>query len=254
MSFDSRVSDGIAEVVLNHPPVNALDSHGWNELARCIAAHGQDSSVRVVVIAAEGRGFCAGVDIKELAADSAAITSVNRGCYDTFAAIYDCAVPVLSAVHGFCLGGGIGIAGSSDVVIASDDATFGLPEVTRGIIPGAGGTQRLPRLIGPERALDLILTGRRIDAREAERIGLVSRVVPSDDLRAEALTVANAIAENGPLAVRAAKAAVWRGLDVPLDEGLRLEQLLAEPVRQSEDAQEGPRAFIEKRKPEFKGR
>ena len=151
--------------------------------------------------------------------------------------------PVVSRSHSAC-----------DQRIASENATFGLPEVTHGMIPGAGGTQRLPRLIGPERALDLILTGRRIDAREAERIGLVTRVVPLGDLRGEALSVASAIAENGPLAVRAAKAAVWRGLDVPLDEGLRLEQLLAEPVRQSEDAQEGPRAFLEKRKPKFKGR
>ena len=157
-------------------------------------------------------------------------------------------------MNGHCLAGGLEIALACDLRIASENATFGLPEVTRGIIPGAGGTQRLPRLVGPERALDLILTGRRIDAREAERIGLVTRVVPLRDLRGEALAVASAIAENGPLAVRAAKAAVWRGLDVPLEEGLRLEQLLAEPVRQSEDAQEGPRAFLEKRKPEFKGR
>jgi enoyl-CoA hydratase/carnithine racemase len=162
--------------------------------------------------------------------------------------------PIIAAVNGHCLAGGLEIALACDLRIASENATFGLPEVTRGIIPGAGGTQRLPRLIGPERALDLILTGRRIDAREAERIGLVTRVVAQDALRREAIAVAEAIAGNGPLAVRAAKAAVWRGLDVPLEEGLRLEQLLAEPVRQSEDAQEGPRAFLDKRKPEFKGR
>jgi enoyl-CoA hydratase/carnithine racemase len=146
------------------------------------------------------------------------------------------------------------IALACDLRIAAENASFGLPEVTRGIIPGAGGTQRLPRLIGPERALDLILTGRRIDAREAERIGLVSRVVALERLRDEALALAAQIAQNGPLAVRAARSAVWRGLDLPLEEGLRLEQLLAEPVRQSEDAQEGPRAFLEKRTPEFKGR
>ena len=121
-------------------------------------------------------------------------------------------------------------------------------------MPGAGGTQRLPRLIGPERALDLILTGRRIEADEALRVGLVSRVVPQADLLGEAIQLANTISANGPLAVRAAKAAVWRGLDLPLEEALRLEQHLAEPVRQSEDAREGPAAFLEKRKPEFKGR
>ncbi|HSJ95637.1 MAG TPA: enoyl-CoA hydratase-related protein, partial [Myxococcota bacterium] len=134
MSIDVRIEDGIAELLLNHPPVNALDSRGWARLAETVAALGRNDAVRVVVIAAEGRGFCAGVDIKELAADGTRIVAVNRGCYDAFAAIYDCAVPVISAVHGFCLGGGIGIAGSSDLVVASEDARFGLPEIDRGAL------------------------------------------------------------------------------------------------------------------------
>ena len=138
--------------------------------------------------------------------------------------------------------------------VAVSSANCGLPEVKLGLLPGAGGTQRLPRLIGPARALELILTGKRIDAAEAERIGLVTRVVPLAELRTHALELALKIAENAPLAVRAAKAAVWQGLDLPVEEGLRLEQLLAEPVRQSEDAKEGPRSFLEKRKPQFKGR
>jgi enoyl-CoA hydratase/carnithine racemase len=157
-------------------------------------------------------------------------------------------------VNGHCLAGGLELALACDLRIASENASFGLPEVARGIVPGAGGTQRLARLVGPERALDLILTGRRIDAQEALRLGLVSRVVPFGELPRAARALASTIAENAPLAVRAAKAAVWRGLDLTLEEGLRLEQLLAEPVRQSEDAQEGPRAFLEKRKPEWKGR
>jgi len=124
VSVEVHVADGIAEVLLSHPPVNALDSGGWARLAERVTGLGRDPAVRVAVIAAEGRGFCAGVDIKELARDSTLIVAVNRACYDAFAAIYDCPVPVISAVHGFCLGGGIGIAGASDSVIAAEDASF----------------------------------------------------------------------------------------------------------------------------------
>jgi enoyl-CoA hydratase len=137
MYVDVNVKGGIAELVLNHPPVNALPAAGWSHLAEVLGSLGRDDAVRVVVIAAEGRGFCAGVDVKELARDGSLIAAVNRGCYDAFAAVYDCPVPVISAVHGFCLGGGIGLAGSSDLVIASEDATFGLPEIDRGALGAA---------------------------------------------------------------------------------------------------------------------
>ena len=130
MSVDVNVEKGIAEVLLNKPPVNAFDSKEWVQLAELFTSLGRDENVRVVLVAAEGRGFCAGVDIKELAADSTAITKVNKGCYDTFAAIHDCPVPVIAAAHGFVLGGGIGIVGSCDVIYASEDATFGLPDPT----------------------------------------------------------------------------------------------------------------------------
>src|SRR4030095_6715794 len=145
MSIEVHWQDGITEVVLNHPPVNALDSRGWFELADTLRRLGRDESVRVVLLAAEGRGFCAGVDIKELQRDGRLITQVNRGCYEAFAAIYDCEVPVIAAVHGFCLGGGIGIAGASDIVLASDDATFGLPEIDRGAL---GAATHLMRMFG----------------------------------------------------------------------------------------------------------
>lgn len=253
----------VAVLTIDRPKVhNALDFETSDALVDAWKRFRDEDDLRVAVLTGAGeRAFCAGADLKGVGDFYKSLTSAQRlrrselvpglGGITKNLPIDK---PIIAAVNGHCLAGGLEVALSCDLRIASDNATFGLPEVTRGIIPGAGGTQRLPRLIGPERALDLILTGRRIDAREAERIGLVTRVVAAGELRAESLAVARAIAENGPLAVRAAKAAVWRGLDVTLEEGLRLEQLLAEPVRQSEDAQEGPRAFLEKRKPEFKGR
>lgn len=241
---------------------NAIDPKTSNELIAAWREFLEDERLRVAVLTGAGEiAFCAGADLRGLAALYKSMTSAERlrradskpglGGITRNLPIDK---PIIAAINGYCLAGGLEIALACDLRIASGNATFGLPEVTRGIIPAAGGTQRLPRLIGPERALDLILSGRRIDAREALRIGLITRVVPLADLRKEALGIAVRIAENAPLAVRAAKAAVWRGLDLALDEGLRLEQQLAEPVRQSEDAREGPHAFLEKRKAEFKGR
>ena len=144
--------------------MNALPAAGWSHLAAGGGLARPDDAVRVVVIAAEGRGFCAGVDVKELARDASLIAAVNRGCYDAFAAIYDCPVPVISAVHGFCLGGGIGIAGSSDLVIASEDASFGLPEIDRGAL---GAATHLMRLFGMQKTRRMLYTGEPIGAREA---------------------------------------------------------------------------------------
>lgn len=241
---------------------NAIDSETSQALIEAWIRFRDADELRVAILTGAGeRAFCAGADLRGVGDFYRKLTSAERlrraALTPGLGGITRNLVidkPILAAVNGYCLAGGLEVALACDLRLASENATFGLPEVTRGIVPGAGGTQRLPRLIGPERALDLILTGRRIDAREAERLGLVTRVVPLADLRDEALSLAQSIAENAPLAVRAAKAAVWHGLDLPLEEGLRLEQLLAEPVRQSEDAQEGPRAFLEKRKPEFKGR
>ena len=253
----------LAILTIDRPKVhNALDFETSNALVDAWIRFRDDDDLRVAVLTGAGdRAFCAGADLRGVGDFYRSLTSAQRlrrseqlpglGGITRNLAIDK---PIIAAVNGFCLAGGLEIALACDLRVASENASFGLPEVTRGIVPGAGGTQRLPRLVGPERALDLILTGRRIDAQEALRIGLVSRVVPFGELLDQARALANAIAENGPLAVRAARAAVWRGLDLTLDEGLRLEQLLAEPVRQSEDAQEGPRAFLEKRKPEWKGR
>lgn len=263
MTIRFELEGAIALLTIDRPKVhNALDFETSDALVEAWVRFRDDDDLRVAILTGAGeRSFCAGADLRGVGDFYRNLTSAERlrrseqipglGGITKNLSIDK---PIIAAVNGYCLAGGLEIALSCDLRIASDNATFGLPEVTRGMLPGAGGTQRLPRLIGPERALDLIMTGRRIDADEALRIGLVTRVVSLSALRSEAIALANTIAENGPLAVRAAKAAVWRGLDLPLEEGLRLEQQLAEPVRQSEDAQEGPRAFLEKRKPEFKGR
>jgi E-phenylitaconyl-CoA hydratase len=261
IQFD--VEGPVALLTIDRPEVhNALDFETSDALVAAWERFRDDDQLWVAILTGAGdRSFCAGADLRGVGDFYKSLTSAQRlrrseltpglGGITKNLSIDK---PIIAAIGGHCLAGGLEIALACDLRIASENASFGLPEVTRGIIPGAGGTQRLPRLIGPERALDLIMTGRRIDAREAERIGIVGRVVAADQLQEEAMKTAQMISQNGPLAVRAAKAAVWRGLDMPLAEGLRVEQLIAEPVRQSEDAQEGPRAFLEKRKPEFKGR
>src|SRR6185295_9238549 len=168
--------DGIAEVVMDNPPVNALTVAGWFELADTVTALGDDPSVRVVVLRAEGRGFNAGVDIKEMQATEgfAALIGANRGCFAAFAAVYDCAVPVISAVHGFCLGGGIGLVGNSDIIVASEDATFGLPEVDRGAL---GAATHLSRLVPQHKARAMMYTSATATAQELKDFGSVLEVV-----------------------------------------------------------------------------
>jgi enoyl-CoA hydratase/carnithine racemase len=166
---------------------------------------------------------------------------------------FDPRKPIVAAINGACLAGGLELALACDIRVAADHATFGLPEVRRGILPGAGGTQRLPRALPLGVALEMILSGAPIDAASALRWGLVSRLMPAAALMDCALDIASRIAANGPLAVRAARDAVYQGADLPLDQALRLEQFYAEPLRQSKDAQEGVRAFIERRAPRFSG-
>ena len=207
-------ANGIAECVIDHPPVNALPVAGWFELASAIRALGDDVAVRVVVLRAEGRGFCAGVDIKELQAsqDFAALVGVNRGCAAAFAAVYECQVPVIAAVHGFCLGGGVGLAGSADIVVASDDATFGLPEVDRGAL---GAATHLARLVPQHRVRSMLYTSATAAAAELHSYGSVLQVVPASRLRAAALEVAGTIAAKNPAVIRAAKESL-NGID-PVD-------------------------------------
>ena len=248
MYVDVNVTDGIAELLLNHPPVNALPAAGWSHLAEVVGSLGRDDAVRVVVIAAEGRGFCAGVDVKELARDGSLIAAVNRGCYDAFAAIYDCPVPVISAVHGFCLGGGIGIAGSSDLVIASEDASFGLPEIDRGAL---GAATHLMRLFGMQKTRRMLYTGEAIGAQEAYRLGGLEAVVKREELRAAALALAAKIAAKSPKAMRLAKWSL-NGIEL-LDpkKSYRFEQGFTLELYTSPDSAEARRAFVEKREARF---
>lgn len=250
MSVDVRIEGGIAEVLLNHPPVNALDSRGWARLAETIFELGRNEAVRVVLLAAEGRGFCAGVDIKELAADGSKIVAVNRGCYDAFAAVYDCPVPVVAAVHGFCLGGGIGLAGASDIVIASEDATFGLPEIDRGAL---GAATHLLRMFGMQKTRRMLYTGEPIPAAEALRLGGVESVVPREALRGEARALAEKIASKSPKAVRLAKWSL-NGIELlDVKKSYRFEQGFTLELYTSPDSQEARDAFVEKRAAKFEG-
>jgi enoyl-CoA hydratase len=248
MSFRVANTDGIAELVIDNPPVNALSTKAWAEFARAIESLGRDDSVRVVVIRAEGRGFQCGVDVKELAADRSLIVEANRGCYDTFGAIYDCPVPVISAVHGYCLGGGIGIAGSSDFVIASEDATFGLPEIDRGAM---GAATHAMRMFGMQEARRMLLTGEPIGAQEAHRLGGLLAVVPRAELRDAALALARKIAAKSPKAVRAAKASL-NGIElIDVRKSYRFEQGFTLELYTSEDSQESRDAFVQKRDAKF---
>jgi enoyl-CoA hydratase len=207
----SAAGGGIVEVVVDHPPVNALPVAGWYELAEAVRAAGADPAVRVIVLRAEGRGFNAGVDIKEIRASTGfdALIGANRGCFAAFKAVYECAVPVIAAVHGYCLGGGIGLAGTADLIVASDDATFGLPEVDRGAL---GAATHLSRLVPQQKARAMMYTAATATAAELHGYGSVHAVVPRGQLRDAALAVAAQIATKDATVIRLAKEA-FNGID-----------------------------------------
>ncbi|MFE2430163.1 enoyl-CoA hydratase family protein [Streptomyces sp. NPDC059373] len=214
----SNPEPGIAVVTVDFPPVNALPVRGWYDLAAAVRAAGADPAVRCVVLAAAGRGFNAGVDIKEMQRTRAeghghsALIGANRGCSEAFAAVYECEVPVVAAVHGFCLGGGIGLVGNADVIVAADDATFGLPELDRGAL---GAATHLARLVPQHLMRTLYYTSRTVTAAELHRHGSVWQVVPRAGLEAAALEVAGEIAAKDGELIRLAKAAI-NGID-PVD-------------------------------------
>jgi enoyl-CoA hydratase len=244
----TAVADRIAEVLLDHPPVNALDSAGWHHLAKTITQLAHDDAVSVIVLAAEGRGFCAGVDIKELARDARLITAVNKGCYDAFAALHDAPVPVIAAAHGFVLGGGIGLVGSCDVILASDDATFGLPEIDRGAL---GAASHLLRMFPMQKVRRMLYTGEPITAAEAYRLGALEAVVPRAELRAAAQALAATIAAKSPRAVRLAKESL-NGIELlDVKKSYRYEQGFTLELYTSPDSQEARDAFVEKRDASF---
>ncbi|MFC9974359.1 enoyl-CoA hydratase family protein [Spirillospora sp. NPDC127200] len=206
--------DGVAEIVVAAPPVNALTVAGWFELAEAVLAAGRDPGVGAVVLRAEGRGFNAGVDIKEMQATAGhtALVGANRGCFAAFAAVYECEVPVVAAVHGFCLGGGVGLAGNADIVVASEDAYFGLPEVDRGAL---GAATHLARLVPQHLMRAMVYTCRNVTAAELHHHGSVLDVVPADQLRLRALEVAGSIAAKDRYVIRRAKESL-NGID-PVD-------------------------------------
>ena len=250
MGIIADVQDGIAEVVIDVPPVNALDVACWFGLANTNARLGRDAATRVIVLRAEGRGFCAGVDIKELAADPTrdALIGVNRGCAAAFAAVYDSEVPVVAAVHGFCLGGGIGLVGNADVIVASTDATFGLPEVDRGAL---GAATHLARLVPQHRMRAMVYLAETASAVQLHDYGSVYRVVERSELEAAAREVATAIAAKSPTIIRRAKESL-NGIDpVDVKRSYRFEQGFTYELSMSGDADEARQAFVEKREAEF---
>ena len=214
MGIELRSHGGIAEVIIDYPPVNALPAQAWFRLADAVSLAGSDPGVRVVIIAAEGRGFCAGVDIKEMqrTPGHTALIDANRGCYAAFAAVYDCAVPVIAAVHGFCLGGGVGLAGNADMVIAAEDASFGLPEVDRGAL---GAATHLARLVPQPLMRAMVYTCQTVSAQQLLSYGTVLDVVPDTRLRAAARDLAAQIAAKDPAVIRLAKQSL-NGID-PVD-------------------------------------
>ena len=248
MGISRSVNAGVAEVVMDNPPVNALTVAGWFELADAITTAGRDPSVRVVVLRAEGRGFNAGVDIKEMQGTEGftALLGANRGCFAAFAAVYECEVPVIAAVHGYCLGGGIGLVGNADIIIASDDATFGLPEVDRGAL---GAATHLSRLVPQHKMRAMVYTAATATAAELFHFGSVLRVVPRDELRRAAFEVAEAIATKSPVVIRAAKASL-NGIDpVDVKRSYRYEQGFTFELNLAGVADEARDAFVETGKP-----
>jgi enoyl-CoA hydratase len=245
MAITHSVTDGIAEVVMCTPPVNALDVAGWLELARTIRALGEDTSVRAVILAAEGKGYNAGVDIKEMqrSVGHEALLGANRGCYEAFAAVYECRVPVIAAVHGYCLGGGIGLVGNADIIVASRDATFGLPEVDRGAL---GAATHLARLVPQHKMRAMLYLAATATAEELHQFGSVLEVVERDDLRAAARRIAARIAEKSPTVMRAAKQCL-NGID-PVDpkRSYRFEQGFTFELNLAGVGEEARAAFVEK--------
>ncbi|MFI6739799.1 enoyl-CoA hydratase/isomerase family protein [Nonomuraea sp. NPDC050451] len=250
-----EVADQIATIRLDRPKMNALNGQAQQEIAEAAREVDADPQVQAVIVYGGERVFAAGVDIKEMAdmsyADMAAHSRTLQACFTAVARI---GKPVIAAITGYALGGGCELALCADFRVAGESAKLGQPEILLGLIPGAGGTQRLPRLIGPARAKDLIFTGRHVPAAEALDLGLVDRVVPDEQVYTAALEWAATFVGGPSVALRAAKQAVDQGLDADLDTGLEIERLQFSGLFATDDAKVGMRAFSEKAKPKFTGR
>ena len=246
--------DGLRIITLNRPDrLNAINFDLASELEQVTAEFEEDGEVRVVIVTGAGRGFCAGADIKELADPNAKKLPIGRR-YSFFNKLEDLGKPVIAAINGACNGGGLEIALCCDFRLASEAATFGLGEVKIGVIPAAGGTARLPRIIGPARAKEFLYFGNRVDAQEACRIGLVNKVVAPENLIAEARRWGMELAERPPLSLKMLKYCVNLGMQMDLLGAIDYEAKCASVLMNTEDRLEGIRAFVEKRKPVFKGR
>lgn len=249
--------DAIAVVTITRPQVlNALNGRTMTDLSQAMKELADDERVRAIVLTGAGeKAFVAGADINELAACSPVSgRDLSRRGQKVFNRIEDLGKPVIAAIQGFALGGGCELALACTFRFAADTVKIGLPEITLGLIPGYGGSQRLPRLVGKDRAMEMILTGRFVGADEAFRIGLVTRVVPAAALLDEAKKFAHELATKAPIALRFAMRAVARGLEMPFEEGQELESTLFGLVASTDDMREGTRAFLEKRKPAFQGK
>ncbi len=245
MGIELRGQHGIAEVIIDFPPVNALPAQGWFELADAVTRAGADPATRVVILAAEGRGFCAGVDIKEMqrTPGHTALIDANRGCYAAFGAVYDCAVPVIAAVHGFCLGGGVGLAGNADIVLAAEDASFGLPEVDRGAL---GAATHLARLVPQPLMRAMVYTCRTVSGQQLLSFGTVLDVVPNTRLRDAARDLAAQIAAKDPAVIRLAKQAL-NGIDpVDVQRSYRYEQGFTFQLNLAGVADRARQAFVDR--------
>ncbi|MFO1015261.1 MAG: enoyl-CoA hydratase [Caulobacteraceae bacterium] len=258
MAYETLIveQDGPVTLIrLNRPEaLNALNNQLMDELTAALDAAEADPAIGAMVITGSERAFAAGADIKEMASKSYADVYGEDFITRNWERAATCRKPVIAAVSGYALGGGCELAMMCDFIIAADNARFGQPEITLGVSPGAGGTQRLTRFVGKSKAMDMVLTGRMMDAAEAERSGLVSRVVPKEELIATAMEAAKKIAALSPNAVKLTKEMVNAAYETPLSQGVKLERRLFHSLFAFEDQKEGMAAFIEKRQAEFKGR
>ncbi|MEU7882101.1 enoyl-CoA hydratase/isomerase family protein [Microbispora bryophytorum] len=249
-----EISEHIATIRLDRPKMNALNRQVQEEIAEAARLVDSDPGTHAVIVYGGERVFAAGADVKEMAVMPYADMAVHsRTLQDCFTAVARIGKPVIAAITGYALGGGCELALCADFRVAGKSAKLGQPEITLGIIPGAGGTQRLPRLVGPAKAKELIFTGRHVDAAEALAIGLVDRVVPDGEVYTAALELAATFAKGPVAAVRAAKLAIDHGLETDLDTGLEIERLQFSGLFATQDAREGMTAFAEKRRPDFTG-
>lgn len=253
-NVETSTDEQVGIVRLNRPQaLNALSHELMAELVDALEAFDRDDNIRVIILTGSERAFAAGADIKEMS-DETTVSIMLKDQFATWDRVKEVKKPIIAAVSGFALGGGCELAMTCDIIIASETAQFGQPEINLGVIPGAGGTQRLTRCVAKYKAMEMILTGRSITAQEAMEAGLVNRVVPVELYMDEAMKLAKEIAKKSPLAVRLAKEAILKTFDLPFSEGLDFERKNFYMLFSSEDQKEGMKAFMEKRSASFKGK